>query len=190
MEENTHTSQNTDRTQNAVSSEIMNGSKKKNSNGLIASTIIFALLAIGGIGFGVYGMVNMNNKSSEISDLKIQVKDQDEKIAILESEKSEMTSRIDELMASAATASDADAGNSQPAAPAQTPTTSNTKASNVILENVLKFNYSKCIGDQDPGAPEGVGISVKCPVTTTDGDGTLFWNSDSKEIGFALLPKR
>ncbi len=43
---------------------------KKGKKGLIITTVIMAILAVAGCGFGVYGMINSSNKDNEISDLK------------------------------------------------------------------------------------------------------------------------
>jgi uncharacterized protein HemX len=188
MEENMHTSQDVNQNQDATPSVVVDKPKNKNSKGLIALVIIFALLAIGGIGFGIYEIMDANNKSSEISSLKTQVGDKDEKITTLENEKNEIADKYNELVANTTTTGDANTtsttSNPEPAATVQAPTTSSTKDSDVILENVLEFGT--CVGDQAAGAPEGEMISVKCSVTTTDGSGTLFYTSGSKTLRFIL----
>ena len=76
--------------QDATANMMIGGAEKKNT-GLIAGMIVCAILAIGGIGFGTWGMMESNNKSSEISDLKVQVADKDGAITTLETEKIETT---------------------------------------------------------------------------------------------------
>lgn len=49
--------------------------KQKNGNGLKIITAIACILAVCGIGFGVYGMIQSSQKDSQISDLKTQIKD-------------------------------------------------------------------------------------------------------------------
>lgn len=44
--------------------------KKKNGNGLKVATVIACIMAVCGIGFGVYGMVQSSQKDSEIAKLK------------------------------------------------------------------------------------------------------------------------
>lgn len=68
--ENTVTFTFTDESQN--NPPIASETKKKNS-GLIVSLVICIILAIGGIAFGVYGMVTANNKATEISVLRTQI---------------------------------------------------------------------------------------------------------------------
>lgn len=57
--------------------------KQKGGNGLKIATAIACVMAVFGIGFGVYGIIEANNKSSEISNLKIQIEDKDGKITTL-----------------------------------------------------------------------------------------------------------
>lgn len=45
-------------------------SKQKNGNGLKIATLIACIVAVCGIGFGVYSTLENNNKSQEISNLK------------------------------------------------------------------------------------------------------------------------
>ena len=74
---------------------------KQKNMGLIAGMVISILLGIGGISFGVYGMINASNKTTDISDLNIQyttkggesVKIDTDKIEVLEDKK---TIKIDE----------------------------------------------------------------------------------------------
>lgn len=48
-------------------------SKQKSGNGLEIATAIACIVAVCGIGFGVYGMAQISNKDSQISDLKNQI---------------------------------------------------------------------------------------------------------------------
>ena len=63
--------------------------KQNGGNGLKIATAIACLVAVCGIGFGVYGVMQVSNRDSQISDLKIQIKDSNDKIAALETMKSE-----------------------------------------------------------------------------------------------------
>jgi len=68
---------------------IMATDTGRKDKGLVAGIIICSVLAIGGIGFGVYAMMASNSKSSEISDLKTQVTDRDNTITTLEAQNAE-----------------------------------------------------------------------------------------------------
>lgn len=59
-------------------------SKQKSGNGLKIATVVAYIMAVCGIGFGAYGMMQSSQKDSQISDLKVQIKDSNDKIATLE----------------------------------------------------------------------------------------------------------
>ena len=69
--------------QDATAGMMTGGTGKKNT-GLIVCMVACAVLAVGGIGFGIYGIMDSNNKSSEISDLKVQIKGDDGTITTIE----------------------------------------------------------------------------------------------------------
>ncbi len=58
--------------------------KQKSGNGLKIATAIACAVAICGIGFGVYGMMQSSQKDSQISDLKVQIKEKDGTITAIE----------------------------------------------------------------------------------------------------------
>ena len=53
--------------------------------------MIACVVAICGIGFGVYGMIQSSQKDNQISDLKVQIEDSNGKVTTLETEKIETT---------------------------------------------------------------------------------------------------
>lgn len=57
--------------------------KQKSGNGLKIATAIACVVAICGIGFGVYCLIESNNKTQEISNLKTQIEEQNRIIAEL-----------------------------------------------------------------------------------------------------------
>ena len=66
--------------------------KQKNSNGLIIATVIACVVAVCGIGFGIYGVMQVLNRDSQISELKTQIKNSEDKITTLEASQSEIIS--------------------------------------------------------------------------------------------------
>ena len=48
--------------------------QQKSGNGLKIATAIACVVAVCGIGFGVYGMMQSAQKDNQISDLKVQIK--------------------------------------------------------------------------------------------------------------------
>ena len=65
--------------------------KQKNGNGLKITTAITCVVAVCGIGFGVYGMMQSSQKDSQISDLKVQIKEDDGTITTIETPEIETT---------------------------------------------------------------------------------------------------
>ena len=64
--------------------------KQNSGNGLKIATAIACVVAVCGVGFGVYGMIQSSQKDSQISDLKVQVENKDGTITELETDKIEM----------------------------------------------------------------------------------------------------
>lgn len=62
-------------------------SKQKSGNGLKNATAIACVVAVCSIGFGVYGMMKSSQKDSQISDLKIQMIDNDGSTTVIETDK-------------------------------------------------------------------------------------------------------
>ena len=52
--------------------------KQKNSNGLKIATVIACVVAVCGIGFGVYGMIQSSTSNTEIENLKNKITEQEE----------------------------------------------------------------------------------------------------------------
>ena len=65
--------------------------KQKSGNGLKIATAIACVVAVCGIGFGVYGMMQSSQKDSQISDLKVQIKENDGTITTIETPEIETT---------------------------------------------------------------------------------------------------
>lgn len=74
-----------------VTNGMMSGGAGKKNTGLIAGMVVCAILAVGGIGFGVYGMLRSSEKDSQISDLKVQIKEADGTITTIETPEIETT---------------------------------------------------------------------------------------------------
>lgn len=64
--------------------------KKKNGNGLKIATAIACVVAVCGVGFGVYGMIQSAQKDKQVSDLKVQIEDKDGIITELGTDKIEI----------------------------------------------------------------------------------------------------
>lgn len=66
------------------------GATKKEGKGMMVGMICCALLAVGGIGFGIYEMSQVKTAKQQISDMKIEVKNNDGSTTILETDKIEV----------------------------------------------------------------------------------------------------
>ncbi len=66
-------------------------SAQKSGKGWKIATVIISLVALGGIGFGVYGMVQSSQKDSQIADLKVQIEDSNGTITTIETPEIETT---------------------------------------------------------------------------------------------------
>lgn len=75
----------------AATMPAMDSGKQNDGKGWKIATAIASVVAVCGIGFGVYGMMQSSQKDNQISDLKVQVEDSNGKITTLETEKIETT---------------------------------------------------------------------------------------------------
>jgi len=62
----------------------------KTGKGMMIGMIACAVLAVGGIGFGVYEMTQANSAKQQISDLRVEIKNQDGTTTTLETDKIEV----------------------------------------------------------------------------------------------------
>lgn len=84
MEQTTNTTPTTPITPNPIKTTPEASKTHKNKNQLLViSLIICAILALAGIGFGIYGVIASNHYSSEVNDLKSMIAEKDKTIANL-----------------------------------------------------------------------------------------------------------
>lgn len=88
MDQNANVDQNTN-TEIPVTPVVDN--KQKSGKGLKITTAIACIVAVCGIGFGVYGMIQSSQKDGQISDLKAQIKEDDGTITTIETPEIEST---------------------------------------------------------------------------------------------------
>ena len=65
---------------------VLGDNKQNGGNRLKIATVIASIVAVCGIGFGVYGMVQSSQKDNQISNLKIQIEDSNGKITTLKTD--------------------------------------------------------------------------------------------------------
>ena len=142
--------------------QVNNNQKPK---GLVYGLFACAVLAIAGIAFGAYGMVQSSNKSNEIVELKTNLTTKDAKIAELESELTSLNTSNQETEVNKETTEDAATTETE----VQTEETAKTAAivlGDVIDENETRtvFKVGECTAD---------GPSVKCSIKTKDGEALI-----------------
>ena len=67
-----------------VAGGIATGGVEKKNTGLIVGMVACAVLALGGVGFGIFEMTQANQAKDQISDLKVEVKKDDGTTATIE----------------------------------------------------------------------------------------------------------
>ena len=70
---------------------ITDNSEQKVKKGLKIATIALSAVAVCGVGFGIYGMMQSAQKDNQISDLKIQIKDDEGTTTTIEAPEIETT---------------------------------------------------------------------------------------------------
>jgi len=70
------------------------GNKRKSGNGLKIVTAIACIVAVCGIGFGVYGMMQSGQKDDQIADLKVQIEENNEVVSTINNQNDKNVSAI------------------------------------------------------------------------------------------------
>ena len=75
----------------AATMPAMDSGKQNDGKGWKIATAIASVVAVCGIGFGVYGMMQSSQKDNQISDLKVQIKEDDGTVTTIETPEIETT---------------------------------------------------------------------------------------------------
>lgn len=152
--------------------------KKKNGDGLKIATAIACVVAVCGIGFGIYGMMQSSQKDSQISDLKVEINNKLVKIEELETKISNFDNKMEEVVIdTGTTTTDLDATD-------QVTSSSDNEAAAILLGTMLDKNDSRTvfkIGDCTADGP-----SVKCPVIVDGKDALISYNSNDNILRLSL----
>ena len=70
---------------------VANSDKSCDGKGWKVATVVASVVAVCGIGFGVYGMMQGLQKNNQISDLKVQIKEEDGTVTAIETPEIETT---------------------------------------------------------------------------------------------------
>ena len=133
----------------------------KKSKGMIIGMVVLALLATGGIGFGVWTMMDGNSQKEQLNG----------KISDLESEIVQKNDKISELGSK----------NSSSSVQQQQEYLDEGQGEFTIIE------IGDCIMDSGT-VEDGVKNNeiLKCRATTSNGEGIFTWDSDSNRLRFVL----
>ena len=161
----------------------------KKPKGLIATIIILVILALAGIAFGIYELMDSNQKSSKTSSLQNEISEKEAKIAELETTisnletESKETSEIDEQ-----TQSIEETENTTE--PATNPTASATTSSEAPTIELLSeiadtdttkvYKIGECTADGGTGASSH--FSLKCHVTVNGKDALVSYHDGDNNI--------
>ena len=155
-------------------SDVVFQDKPKKNMGVILTIVLLALLAAGGIGFGVWAMMDGNSqvakKDEQISALKKQNSELQDKVTEMEeaSSKNELEA-IEEQNQNEETGGQIDVE--------RTEETSNEEGYRVISIGDCFFDGGAAIG--------GINM-LKCEAETSLGKGKFVWDSERNELFFAL----
>jgi hypothetical protein len=149
----------------------------KKPTGLIAGMVLCLILAVAGIGFGVYSFMDSGKKDQQISELKTKVNNKDSEISELE----EKVSTLELKTINSTSVADS-------ASTDTTSTTTETKGGTaaVTLGGVIEDNESRTvykIGECTSDAP-----STKCPVEVNGKQG-LISHLDTEGFLRLVIPK-
>lgn len=151
--------------------------------GLMIATAVCAVVAVGGIAFGIYGALESSRKSQRISDLEATIVNKDAKIAELEAEISGLS--VDAPAPEAPVAEPEAEEPTEPTEPAEPSVPSkNDNEAIITLGDKLDSNDSRTvfkIGDCTADGP-----SVKCPVTVDGKEALISYNSNDSILRLTL----
>ena len=136
-----------------LQSPTVGSNKQANGSGLKIAVSIAAVIAACGIGFGVYGVLDSQQKSQQITNLETEIVSKNQKITELETEISQIGSKDEEASESIIDESET-----------ETATENNTVV--MTIESTLDENETRTDGP-----------SVKCPVDVSGKDALISYNS-------------
>lgn len=141
---------------------------KKNSKGMVLGMIMLGILAVGGIAFGVWEMMDGNARVEGLN----------EQISTLKAQNSELMEKVEELE-EAHSEVQADVEDNQEAIEEM-----QEEVSNQEEEGYHILSFGDCVGDG--GTSQGGTMIVKCDVETSVGAGKIVYDSESNTMKLVL----
>lgn len=168
----------------------------KTNNALKITTAICVILALGGIAFGVYELMDSNQKSSTISALENEKSEKEAKIAELETTISNLEAESETQSEKENTTESTEETNptteTTTTQPADTSATSEAPTIQLISEvadtdTTKVYKIGECTADSGTGASPH--YSLKCHVTINGKDSLISYHDGDNNILRLSLPK-
>ena len=152
--------------------------KPKKNHGMLYGMILLAILAAGGIGFGVWAMLDGNSRVQKKDE---QVAELNNQVESLQQEKNDLSERIDELENSHLEAQADIVQNQEDIAEVQEQLAEEQKQeeSGYRVESI-----GQCVADG--GTVASSVFILKCEATTSQGAGKFVYNSQDNVLRFVL----
>ena len=169
----------------SAQSQMPASNSKKSPSWLVATAVVCGMLAIAGTAFGVYELIDSNQKSEQLSNLKADINNKDEKINELETQISELTVDKTEIDI------DSDVAIDEPESTPAQETQPNDGTAVVVLGSILDENDSRIVyrvGECSADGSASTNISIKCR-TTINGKEGLVSSNTSDGIIRLVIPK-
>ena len=165
-------------------SPVTSPEKQQKPKALVITTVVCAALAVAGIAFGIYALLDSNQKANQISALKNDITEKEATIAKLEDDfsileaKTSTTTEIDDTTETeAVTETDT---NGESAAIALISELDDTDSNKV-------YKIGECTADS--GTAASAHFSLKCHVTIAGKDALISYHDGDNNILRLSLPK-
>ena len=175
-------------TQSTITPPSTPDSKPQKPKGLIVTIIILAVLALAGITFGIYALLDSTQKSSKISSLENTISEKEATIAELDTKASNLETELN---------SSKENNDSMEITEATSETTTETssESTNTIelvseiaeTDTTKVYKIGECTADSGTGASSH--FSLKCHVTIAGKDALISYHDRDNNILRLSLPK-
>ena len=179
-----------------VQTTSQSSDQPKTNNALKITTAICAILALAGIAFGVYELMDANQKSSKISALENTVSEKEAKIAELETTISNLEAESETQPEIENTTQPTDGTNPNTEPTTTQPTEQATASENPTIQLISEvadtdttkvYKIGECTADSGTGASPH--YSLKCHVTINGKDSLISYHDGDNNILRLSLPK-
>ena len=152
-------------------SPVLKNSKQTGGVGLKITTAIAIVVAVCGIGFGVYGILGSEQKSQQIADIETELANKNQKITELEDEISQLDSESEDILEPTIDEPESEV-------------IADEKTATIALESTLDENETRTVFEI--GECTADGPSVKCPVSVNGKDALISYNSNDSLLRLTI----